>query len=166
MKVDDLIQKIIDFMPQMNASPAADAGAASFGILRAMMMVAAVDGHISPPEMQAFWANAKKFGNVDPRELPALWKSALSSAGYLALQAMMLPKDELVAEFLRVVDDDFVQLVSKATHDVRKSAFKCLRSMAEADGDYSEIEKTCIGALLSLVREKWEVDSAIKSIHL
>lgn len=166
MKIDVLIQKIVDFMPQLNTASNSDSGEVSFGILKAMMMVAAVDGHISPLEMQAFWSNAKKFNNVSPNDLPQLWKSALSSAGYLAMQAMVMPKDELVSEFLRTVDADFVHLVTKASHEVRKNAFKCLKAMAEADGDYSDIEKDCIGALLKLVREKWEVETAIKSVHL
>lgn len=165
MSIDGLIKKIVDFMPDLNASKK-DSGIVSFGILKTMMMIAAVDGQITPAEMLAFWSTAKKFSNIDPSALPALWKSALTSAGYLALQAMMLTKDELVSEFVRVVDADFVQLVIKAPHDIRKCAFKCLKSMAEADGDYSTIEKACIGELLSIVREKWEIETAVKTVHL
>ena len=38
--------------------------------------------------------------------------------------------------------------------------------MTEADGDYSDIEKACIGELVRIVREKWEIDVAVRAAHL
>ena len=38
--------------------------------------------------------------------------------------------------------------------------------MTETDGDYSDIEKACIGELVRTVRGKWEIDVAIRAAHL
>ena len=35
-----------------------------------------------------------------------------------------------------------------------------------ADGDYSDIEKACIGELVRIVREKWGIGIVIRAAHL
>ena len=59
-----------------------------------------------------------------------------------------------------------MQRVTRESHEVRKNAFRWLKDMAEADGDYSDIEKACIGELVRIVREKWEIDIAVRAAHL
>ena len=165
MKTNGLIEKLIEFMPVL-----ADNGKSSllidFGILKTMMMLAAVDGNISQPELKAFRDYALSRPGLDDETFGEIWKSALTSAGYLAMQALLMTKDELVAEFIRLVDADFIQRIVKESHEVRKSAFKCLKAMAEADGDYSDVEKSCISELVRIVREKWEVDISVRAAHL
>ena len=59
-----------------------------------------------------------------------------------------------------------MQRVTRESHEVRKNAFRWLKDMAEADGDYSDIEKSCIGELVRIVREKWEIGIAVRAAHL
>ena len=53
-----------------------------------------------------------------------------------------------------------------APHDVRKSAYKCLKAVAEADGDYSEVEKACISVLVRHVKDAWDLKVATQGVHL
>ena len=82
------------------------------------------------------------------------------------MQALLMTKDELVAEFIRLADVDFIQRITKESHEVRKGAFKCLKTIAASDGDYSDIEKACIGELVRIVKEKWEIEVAVRATHL
>ena len=165
MQIEKLIQKIVDFLPGL-AAEEKDTKFVTLGALKAMMLLSAVDGDISRDEMKTFWDHAQRCKDIDSETLNDLWKSALTSAGYLAMQSLLMGKDELVAEFMRLVDADFVQRVTRESHEVRKNAFRWLKDMAEADGDYSDIEKACIGELVRIVREKWEIDVAIRAAHL
>ena len=165
MKIEELIKKIVEFIPA-GASATPTSRDLEFGLLRAMMMIAAVDGEITKNEIACFWQRAKQCPDIDPVALNEAWRSALTSAGYLAMQSLLMTRDELVAEFLRVVDNDFVKRLIPAPHDVRKSAYKCLKAVAEADGDYSEIEKACISALVLHVKDVWEQKVAVPAVHL
>ena len=165
MNIEQLVKKAVKLLSRKNPS-AAEARDVDFGVLRTMMMLAAVDGTISQGEMARFWEYARQLKGVDASELDELWKSALTSAGYLALQALMLDKDGMVDEFLRVVEKDFVKKLVPATSAVRKRAYRCLKAVAEADGDYSPIEKACISALVRRIRKAWEIKVATQAVHL
>ena len=165
MKIEELIKKIVEFIPAGAQAVPANREL-ELGLLKTMMMIAAVDGEITKKEISCFWQRAKQCEGLDAASLDAVWRSALTSAGYLAMQSLLLSREELVAEFLRVVDDDFVKRLVPAPHDVRKSAYKCLRAVAEADGDYSEVEKACIGALVRHVKDAWELKVSVQSVHL
>ena len=165
MKINGLLEKVIEFLPAL-VNKEKNSFFIDLGILKTMMMVAAVDGNISQPELRAFRNYALSRPGLEEETFNAVWKSALTSAGYLAMQALLMTKDELVAEFIRLVDADFIQRVTKESHEIRKNAFKCLKAVAEADGDYSDIEKACIGELVRIVKEKWEIEVAIRATHL
>ncbi len=165
MKIDKLVRKIIEVVPCGGQSTPASRDI-EFGLLKAMMMVAAVDGEITKDEVACFWQRARQCKDVDAAWLDDVWKSALSSAGYLAMQSLLMTRDELVAEFLRVVDEDFTKRFVPAPHDVRRNAYRFLKAMAEADGDYSDVEKACIGALVQHVRDIWELKVAVPAAHL
>ena len=165
MQIENLIRKIVDFLPGLTVEEK-NSKFITLGALKAMLLLSAVDGDISRQEMKAFWDHVQRCKNIDSDTLNDLWKSALTSAGYMAMQSLLMEKDELVAEFIRLTDTDFVQRIARESHNVRKNAFRWLKDMAEADGDYSDIEKACISELVRLVREKWEIDVAIRAAHL
>ena len=165
MQIEKLIRTIVDFLPGLTVKEK-DTKFVTLGALKAMMLLSAVDGDISRDEMKTFWDHAHRCKNIDSGTLNDLWKSALTSAGYLAMQSLLMEKNELVAEFIRLIDADFIQCVARESHDVRKTAFRWLKNMAEADGDYSGIEKACIGELVRIVRAKWEIDIAVRAAHL
>ena len=127
-----------------------------FGVLRTMMMIAAVDGEVSKSEMEEFLKMATDGSIGTGKAFDRLWKASLRSAGYLSMQAKLLEKDELVKEFLAEAECDFVQNVMYENRQERENAFKCLETMAAADGDYSEIERACITALVERVKKAWE----------
>jgi len=136
----------------------------AFDVLKTMMLLAAVDGNIAREEMARFWECAMEIGRYDKDDLRELWKSALSSAGYLSLHAKLVDEAACTAEFLRLVDEGLVKKLAKASATVRKRAFDCLRSMANADGDFSSVERSCIKALVDRLDKMGEqrVVSAVR----
>ena len=75
----------------------------------------------------------------------------MRSAGYLLLQSRFLSRDELVETFVRESERDFVGEIMLETSGERARAFEFLDRMAKADGDYSEIERACVIALVKRV---------------
>lgn len=127
-------------------------GQADFAVLRTLMLLAAVDGEVSQGELDYFRSLIDKYrDDVGGRTRAALWKSALHGAGYLILQGRLLSRDELIAAFVEEAEGDFVELLSVGETDERESAFDLLRTMAQADGELSEIESDCLAALRSRV---------------
>jgi len=128
-------------------------GRFDFGILKAMMMLAAVDGDVTADEIGQFREMAARCCGYNGKSFEALWESALRSAGYLLLQSRLLSRDELVASFVREAEKDFVGEVIQEVSQERARAFESLAAMAAADGDYSDIERQCIEALTKRVKE-------------
>jgi len=128
-------------------------GKLDFGTLKAMMMLAAVDGDVSAGEIGQFWEMAKQCRGYGEASFGELWESALRSAGYLLLQSRLLSPDELVAAFVREAEKDFVREVIQEVSKDREQAFDRLVRMAGADGDYSDIERRCLEALTKHVKE-------------
>ena len=81
-----------------------------------------------------------------------MWDEALRSAGYILLQSRFLDHEGLVAVFIAEAEKDFISEVVLKTAEERIRAFDFLDRMAMADGDYSEIERDCIVALVKKVR--------------
>lgn len=123
------------------------------GILKTLMMLAAVDGEIADVEISSFKELARKLRGYNGESFDAVWETALHGAGYILLQARFSDVDGLVAAFVKEAEADFVDEVSHGTSEERERAFNCLESMASADGDYSEIERRCIEALAQRVKE-------------
>ena len=124
-----------------------------FGILKTLLMLAAIDGEFSAEEMALFKDLAKKCTGYSGKSFTTLWKDALHGAGYLVLQSRFMSKKELAAEFVREVEKDFIAEIATAPRADRERAFRRLETMASADGDYSEIERECIVALAGRVKE-------------
>ncbi len=124
-----------------------------FAILKTMLMLAAVDGEISPNEIETFKTLAEKCRGYNGTSFDKLWSSALHSAGYLLLQSKFLNPDELAKEFVNEAKKDFVDEIVLEQSANRQRAFDHLKKMASADGMYSDVERTCIEALFAYVTE-------------
>ena len=128
-----------------------------FVLLKTTLMLAAVDGEVAADEVVRFKDLAAKCRGYSGESFETLWEAALRSAGYLLLQSRFLGHDELVAAFVKEAEKDFVGEVILETAEERIRAFDFLDRMAMADGEYSEIERDCIVALVKkvkVVREK------------
>ena len=128
-----------------------------FVLLKTMMMLAAVDGEIADVEVGRFKELAAKCRGYNGESYEVLWDAAMRSAGYLLLQSHFLGREELVAAFVAEAEKDFVGEVILETAAERTRAFECLERMANADGDYSDVERASISALsakVKSVREK------------
>lgn len=123
------------------------------GVLTAMMMLAAVDGDISKGELDRFRELAEGRKGCNETSFAELWDAALHSAGYLLLQARLLSREGLVEAFVREAERPFVSQVMQETTQDRERAFHHLETLAASDGDYSEIERACIGALVERVKQ-------------
>lgn len=122
-------------------------------VLKVLLSLAAVDGDFSKDEVGRFKDFATACRGYNGESFADLWEKALHSAGYLYLQSTLLSKDELVKAFVRESEEDFVAEISLDTESDRNRAFKRLEAMAMADGEYSEIERSCIEALLKRVKD-------------
>lgn len=152
MNKGGMFGKVVEFFDEITKS-GKTFSRLDFGILKTLMMVAAVDGEIAREEMDLFKDIAGSCHGYSDQTFDDLWSEALHSAGYLCLQSRFLGKDELVAEFVKEAESAFVEEVSLEVTKEREHAFKCLDAMAKADGEYSEIEKACIDALARHVAE-------------
>ena len=123
-----------------------------FVLLKTTLMLAAVDGEIADDEVGRFKEMAAKCRGYSGETFETLWDAAVRSAGYLLLQSRLLDREGLVAAFVAEAEKDFVGEVVLETSAERTRAFDFLDRMAMADGDYSEIERACIGALVRSVR--------------
>jgi len=128
-------------------------GKLDFGTLKAMMMLAAVDGDVSADEIGQFRELAKQCRGYNGESFETLWDAALHSAGYLLLMSRLLPSKGLVGAFVSEAEKDFVQEVVQEVAKDRDQAFERLAAMAAADGDYSDIERQCVEALSKRVKE-------------
>ena len=123
-----------------------------FVILKTMLMLSAVDGEVSDDEVGRFRELAAKSRGYGGETFETLWVAAVLSAGYLLLQTRFLDREELVAAFVKEAEGDFVGEIVIALAADRERAFDCLKRMASADGDYSDVERACITALSQKVR--------------
>ena len=127
-------------------------GNPDFVLLKTMMMLAAMDGEIADDEVDRFKELAAKCRGYNGESFETLWDAALRSAGYLLLQSRFLDQEGLVAAFVAEAEKDFVGEVVQETAAERIRAFDFLDRIAMADGDYSEIERDAIVALVKRVR--------------
>ena len=127
-------------------------GKPDFMILKTMMMLAAMDGEIAADEVGRFKELAAKCRGYNGESFETLWDAALRSAGYLLIQSRFLDREGLVAAFVAEAEKDFVGEVAQETAAERIRAFDSLDRIAMADGDYSEIERDAIVALVKKVR--------------
>ena len=166
MKAANALQKLMGALPAAKPKTGDASLQLRCGVLKAMIMLSAVDGNITRPELELFWKYVREGEDLNEEIVSALWKDSLKAAGYLAMQALVLTPDELTLEFLEEVDDCFVQRVKGASKEVKVFAFEWLEAMAMSDENYSDIERKCIAALVRQVRDAWDMKAAIQGLHL
>ena len=119
------------------SSPESRVGKRQFGaVVRAVMMLAAVDGEITKEELSLYRELAEKFREGDAADFDALWAESVKGMAYIGFLSEMLEPEDLVREFVREVGNGL------GADDIA-----ALERMAEADGDYSQIERDCVAAL-------------------
>jgi len=125
--------------------------------LQVALMVAALDGRILPREYEMFGRLAQLCPGATPEKIDAALDTALRSAGYLLLQSGRLRADALAALFADEALKILSGVFSPSAPERIRAAFGMWRTMAESDGDYSEIERQCLEALRLRVREVLKV---------
>ena len=108
-------------------------------LFRAVMMLAAVDGEIDKEELSLYRELAEKFRERNAADFDSLWAESVKGMAYIGFLSEMLEPEELVREFVR-----------EAGKDLGSDGVTALERMAAADGDYSEIERNCVAALMKI----------------
>ena len=105
-------------------------------VLRAVMMLAAVDGEIDRDELALYRELAERMRGEDAAGFAALWAESVKGMAYIGFLSEMLEPEELVREFVR-----------EAGQGLAADDIATLERMAVVDGNYSRIERACISAL-------------------
>ena len=118
-------------------------GGRRFGwsVLRAVMMLAAADGEIDKGELSLYHELAERMREGNVEGFDALWAESVREMAYIGFLSEMLEPEELVREFVR-----------EAGRGLKEDDVAVLERMASADGDYSRIERECVGALMASTR--------------
>ena len=108
-----------------------------WAVFRAVMMLAAVDGEIAKEELSLYRELAERMRGGNAAEFDALWAESVKGMAYIGFLSEVLEPAELVREFVR-----------EAGKGLGADGIATLERMAVADGDYSQIERDCISALV------------------
>ena len=127
-----------DKLDPLGAGPSRPRSLLERPVLRAVMMLAAVDGEIDKEELSLYRELAEKFREGDAAGFDALWAESVKGMAYIGFLSEMLEPEKLVREFVREVGKGL------GADDIAT-----LERMAAADGDYSQIERDCVSALSS-----------------
>lgn len=141
------------FMACYKAQDEACAGAGgssvfALALLRATMMLAAVDGEIAKEELALYRKLAEEFRGPTAAAFEAQWEQAVRDMAYIGFLSEIVPPDELVREFVRQT----LAVFADAGRIENRRVIAVLERMAAADGDYSRIERQCVAALAGALR--------------
>ena len=121
-------------------------GAFDAGALQVAMMVAALDGEVSPEELAAFEKLARDCRGYTEESAAAVFDRGLRLAGYVMLQARRLGENELAELFVAEAEKALPSgLIEAASEDVRRAVAMWV-AMGMSDGDFSGIERKCVEA--------------------
>ena len=118
-----------------------------FAVLKTLLRLSAVDGEIAKEELAAFRELTIEYRAGNQEGFDRMWSEALQSASYLGFLSELLPPDGIVVEFVRESEADFIAGARAASPEERTRAFAALERMAQSDGVYSKIERSCITSL-------------------
>lgn len=131
------------FNRQPESSPSPSTTGLASAILKAMMMLAAVDGEIDKEELSLYHEIAEKLRKTGTEAFDGVWEKAVRAMAYIGFLSEMLTPEELVCEYVREAIEDFPLESTERTRNVLST----LERMASADGDYSRIERDCVSSL-------------------
>ena len=119
---------------------------AESSMLKAMMMLAAVDGEISKEELAVYRRFAEGIRGGDPSAFDFRWEESVRLMVYVGFLTAVLPPERIVREFVRGIRGSLgpVRSLSSAR---RRKFISALERMAAADGVYSPVERACVLAL-------------------
>ena len=139
----ELFAELFKLQPQPATSPSApDLGSAT---MKALMMLAAVDGEIDKEEMSLYHEIAGKFRKAGSAAVDGVWEKSVRAMAYIGFLSEMLTPEELVREYVREALEEFSGATTTAER--LREVVALLERMAAADGDYSRIERNCVTAL-------------------
>ena len=107
-------------------------------VLKALMVLAAVDGEIAKEELALYRSLAEESRGEDGAPFGRLWERSVRAMAYIGFLSEMVGPEELVREYVREVGR------------VPRRFIALLEQMASVDGDFSRIERDCISALAGL----------------
>lgn len=107
-------------------------------VLKALMVLAAVDGEIAKEELALSRSLAEESRGEDGAPFGRLWERSVRAMAYIGFLSEMVGPEELVREYVREVGR------------VPRRFIALLEQMASVDGDFSRIERDCISALSGL----------------
>ena len=125
----------------------------SYDVIQVAMMLAGLDGRVTPEEYVAFEDIFRFYGCSDS-ELGGIFDRCLESAGYIVLQSQRLPSEELIVIFIDRARKVLSDHLPKFDAVDKRSAFMLWTIMAMSDSDYSSIERQGVIALLQVFDEK------------
>lgn len=121
----------------------------AFSLIRVMMMMAAIDGSISKEELSLYRRLAEQFRGEDAAAFDAAWENSIRAMAYIGFLTELLPRDELVRECAGEMREVCVR---SGEFDVRRVTDALVR-MANADGDFSVIERELVGVFVRLCKQ-------------
>ena len=128
-----------DKLAPLGAGPSRPRSLLELPVLRAVMMLAAVDGEIDKEELSLYRELAEKFREGGVADFDAIWAESVKGMAYIGFLSEMLEPEALVREFVR-----------EAGKGLGADGIAALERMAAADGDYSSIERDCVAALAKI----------------
>jgi len=154
MMVDDeIFARCMCALERRGLSGSGRFGAEDLACLQVALMVAALDGRILPREYEMFDQLANRCDGATREKVDSALDTALRSAGYLLLLSGRLSASALSERFadeaLKLLKTDLGAL--DPAH--LRGAFEMWVAMAESDGDFSVVERTCLRALFERLRE-------------
>lgn len=115
-------------------------------LLKAMMMLSAVDGEIAKEELAIYRRFAEGVRSGEMSEFGGLWEDAVRSMAYIGFLTDVLPPERIVREYVREVESS-LDPVRQLTDDRRGRFVSVLERLAAADGRYTPVERACVRAL-------------------
>ena len=115
-------------------------------LLKAMMMLAAVDGEIAKEELALYRGVAERIRTGEPSEFDSGWEDSVRSMAYVGFLTAVLPPEKIVREYVREVRETLGSIRSMPP-ERRKRFISTLERLAIADGVYSPVERACVRAL-------------------
>ena len=126
--------------------PRGESGVGELALLKAMMMLAAVDGEIAKEELSLYQGVAARIRNRDPSGFDFRWEDSVRSMAYVGFLTSVLPPEKIVREYVREVREALGSVRSMPL-ERRKKFISRLERLAVADGVYSLVERDCVRAL-------------------
>ena len=141
MKIIDLIKRLAGKRMDRNQLAA----------VRVSMLVAALDGEVTGQEIGEFRRLAESCDGYTPEELEKHYLATIKSAGFLMLLSRVATEDELIEAFV-IEAEKILPIISGFGPQAIKVSVEMWKSMAGADGCFSEVELKAISRLETMLK--------------